>query len=636
MQKSIPQQVNVPNQPAARQGRGGVADTAQTEQITQLEALIDSSPQVEKQGQLATLMHTSPNVAAQRKQSDMMFSSPRQTAQRKTAEGISNSPTTIAQLKKHEGLFGTAQLQSTGQSSGSGLPDNLKSGIENLSGMSMDGVKVHYNSSQPAQLNAHAYAQGTDIHVAPGQEQHLPHEAWHVVQQAQGRVKPTLQAKGVPVNDDVSLESEADQMGAKALQTSSHAMQLNAEHGARLAAINHDVAQATQGASMQQRQAIQREVTEQLQSRFLIDDGQATDGKVDKSQFLAAMQAQVLEVSKRVLGPFGLAQDDCPDLKYWVGHYGDKDAGYVEDVIARYAPATQDAKDWNEYLSLLVARIETGLIEHTQTGAAVDPEPVPDSIDQQRQPVSVLGIQRMEAPVAQLGCASSTVEDKDKDKQTGTSGGEAKTRAGGEDVKTRAGDEQSDAKAEDSPAITKIKSCDLSAMKAVNIGSSRQKNVYFFDAVGNNLVKSDHAVFMLDTNMKQDEVENYEKVRAKGILVPKIYGSRAEGVIVQYLPNQTTVTNQFADGMAKSATAAIGKLKLLRKWKPAAWQSALTDLNLLISTGYSSPDLQFMVDNDGGHIYVMDMEAKKPPSFDGSSTATLEAVKIAIEEALKG
>ncbi|NCN83427.1 MAG: DUF4157 domain-containing protein [Sphingomonadales bacterium] len=73
-----------------------------------------------------------------------------------------------------------------------GLPDNLKSGIESLSGLSMDHVQVHRNSSKPAQLNAHAFAQGSDIHLAPGQEQHLPHEAWHVVQQAQGRVKPTM------------------------------------------------------------------------------------------------------------------------------------------------------------------------------------------------------------------------------------------------------------------------------------------------------------------------------------------------------------------------------------------------------------------------------------------------------------
>ncbi|MEQ9405972.1 MAG: DUF4157 domain-containing protein [Cyclobacteriaceae bacterium] len=76
-----------------------------------------------------------------------------------------------------------------------GLPDNLKSGIENLSGHSMDDVKGHYNSSRPAQLQAHAFAQGNQIHLASGQEKHLPHEAWHVVQQKLGRVKPTMQLK---------------------------------------------------------------------------------------------------------------------------------------------------------------------------------------------------------------------------------------------------------------------------------------------------------------------------------------------------------------------------------------------------------------------------------------------------------
>lgn len=100
-----------------------------------------------------------------------------------------------------------------------GLPDNLKSGMENLSGYSMDDVKVHYNSAKPAQLQAHAYAQGNQIHLGPGQEKHLPHEAWHVVQQKQGRVKPTMQLKGkVNINDDAGLEKEADFMGAKALQ----------------------------------------------------------------------------------------------------------------------------------------------------------------------------------------------------------------------------------------------------------------------------------------------------------------------------------------------------------------------------------------------------------------------------------
>jgi hypothetical protein len=105
------------------------------------------------------------------------------------------------------------------QENNTGIPDNLKSEIENLSGYSLDDVQVHYNSDKPAGLQAHAYAQGTDIHLAPGQEKHLPHEAWHIVQQKQGRVKPTMQLQNkVHVNDDKGLEKEADVMGGKALQ----------------------------------------------------------------------------------------------------------------------------------------------------------------------------------------------------------------------------------------------------------------------------------------------------------------------------------------------------------------------------------------------------------------------------------
>ncbi|GLR19674.1 eCIS core domain-containing protein [Portibacter lacus] len=119
------------------------------------------------------------------------------------AESTSPQNNSAFQLKKYENQ--------------TGMPDQLKTGIENMSGFSLNDVKVHYNSPQPAQLKAHAYAQGTDIHIAPGQEQHLPHEAWHIVQQKQGKVKPTKQVNGKPVNDNTSLEQEADTMGQKAL-----------------------------------------------------------------------------------------------------------------------------------------------------------------------------------------------------------------------------------------------------------------------------------------------------------------------------------------------------------------------------------------------------------------------------------
>lgn len=162
------------------------ADTART--VAQKRVLADNRPQAVAQRKLAEMMNNSPRVLQQRALSKVIHDSAPMAAQRKE------------------------------KTNHTGLPDQLKSGIEALSGMSMDHVKVHYNSPKPAQLQAHAYAQGSQIHLGAGQERHLPHEAWHVVQQAQGRVRPTLQLKAGAVNDDPSLETEADTMGERAAQ----------------------------------------------------------------------------------------------------------------------------------------------------------------------------------------------------------------------------------------------------------------------------------------------------------------------------------------------------------------------------------------------------------------------------------
>lgn len=98
------------------------------------------------------------------------------------------------------------------------LPESLRSGMHALSGVDLGQVQVHYDSAKPAQLQALAYAQGNEIHLGPGQEQYLAHEAWHLVQQRQGRVKPTAEAGGVAINDNPDLEHEADRMGARAAQ----------------------------------------------------------------------------------------------------------------------------------------------------------------------------------------------------------------------------------------------------------------------------------------------------------------------------------------------------------------------------------------------------------------------------------
>ena len=204
-----------------------------------LQELADNSQQVSRLRDLQQLANASPHVSQLKSLQELANNSPqvKQAAQLRALSSakapspiqqeIANGIAQLAQVPEEEeliqGKFETVQLQQSQSDSkprqnNTGLPDKLKTGIESLSGMSLDHVKVHYNSAQPAQLNALAYAQGSDIHVAPGQEQHLPHEAWHIVQQAQGRVQPTMQMKdGVPVNDDAGLEREADVMGARAL-----------------------------------------------------------------------------------------------------------------------------------------------------------------------------------------------------------------------------------------------------------------------------------------------------------------------------------------------------------------------------------------------------------------------------------
>jgi len=212
------------NQPSSQ-----LATQRQQSDTTIQSEFTDQRPQATTQRQLQNAANNSPQNRQLQAFHQMAQNSTRAT-QLKTMGAMMKAPTVQRTEEDDEPLQvksageplqreATADAADAPKQNNTGLPDHLKSGIESLSGMSMNHVKVHYNSSQPAQLNAHAYAQGSEIHVGLGQEQHLPHEAWHVVQQAQGRVQPTMQMKaGVPVNDDVGLEAEADVMGKRAIQ----------------------------------------------------------------------------------------------------------------------------------------------------------------------------------------------------------------------------------------------------------------------------------------------------------------------------------------------------------------------------------------------------------------------------------
>lgn len=118
----------------------------------------------------------------------------------------------LASMVGNSGMEALLRKESRASASGASqpLPDSLRARFEGESGISLDDVRVHYNSSEPIPFMARAFTKGSDIHIAPGQEDTLEHEATHAVQQKQGRVQPTGMMNGEAVNEDKGLEGEAE------------------------------------------------------------------------------------------------------------------------------------------------------------------------------------------------------------------------------------------------------------------------------------------------------------------------------------------------------------------------------------------------------------------------------------------
>lgn len=107
-------------------------------------------------------------------------------------------------------MFQKIEKESNSKTSRGNVPEALRQQAEQKSGLSLQDVRVHYNSLEPNRFQAFGYALGEDIYLAPGRERDLPHELWHVVQQKQGRVRPMQKLEGQNLNTDVRLEREAD------------------------------------------------------------------------------------------------------------------------------------------------------------------------------------------------------------------------------------------------------------------------------------------------------------------------------------------------------------------------------------------------------------------------------------------
>jgi hypothetical protein len=121
-----------------------------------------------------------------------------------------------------KGADSGARATLAGGGSGQGLDEGVRGTMEQSFGADFSSVRVHQDG-QAESLGAQAFAQGDDLHFAPGKydassqsgQALIGHELAHVVQQRAGRVS-TGQAKGGQVHTDLSLEAEADRAGEAA------------------------------------------------------------------------------------------------------------------------------------------------------------------------------------------------------------------------------------------------------------------------------------------------------------------------------------------------------------------------------------------------------------------------------------
>lgn len=216
-----------------------------------------------------------------------------------------------------------------------GLPDRIKHGVEALSGVSLDDVTVYYNSSMPERVHALAYAQGTEIHLGPGQERHLPEETWHLTQQKQGRVRPTMKLNGFGINDDRLLEAEAERMGDRAQSNAlSHGVMPKVESGSqgmiqRMAAASPPI--------MAGAEVVQRRLE-------IIDQKEYFEKEADAEKYLKAKYEEILEAEaqkKNLTSPRLMILDEQQRLKETAKVADDK----------RYVYPFQTLKDAMEYIA---------------------------------------------------------------------------------------------------------------------------------------------------------------------------------------------------------------------------------------------------------------------------------------------
>src|SRR5579871_5912899 len=126
-------------------------DTAAQERSQKFLSLHNNNPEITKQLKIAESLNQRPAVQSQILLQRTFNQSPPIVAQTKLSESLSSRNSHQSVIQQQSGLEDEEdqpqQMKAESavtKSNNTGLPDHLKAGIENLSGISMDDVRVDY------------------------------------------------------------------------------------------------------------------------------------------------------------------------------------------------------------------------------------------------------------------------------------------------------------------------------------------------------------------------------------------------------------------------------------------------------------------------------------------------------------
>jgi hypothetical protein len=127
--------------------------------------------------------------------------------QHNPAQRTEQPPTPEAEIKPAPPMPGLAVRRKAGDSTGLPNADSIQHSFGRHDISHVQAYTGGQAQQAGAGLAAHAYAQGTDIHVGAPTPEAIGHEAAHIVQQRQGRVRPVLQ------QDDAAVQGHPSARG---------------------------------------------------------------------------------------------------------------------------------------------------------------------------------------------------------------------------------------------------------------------------------------------------------------------------------------------------------------------------------------------------------------------------------------